>query len=110
MNITTIPTKISKTQYSHAMMVVDRNTGDHFIFWGEEKTPSILTNHLWVGRDELSLRENFEELDGAEVQCIDVTDENGNEVEIEAWTYKASQIGVNDLDLDALADGDIRCF
>jgi len=108
MNYTTIPTKISEAQFAHAMMAVDRSNGDHWLFWGEESAPTIFNRHLWVGRYESALNENYHDLDGAEVQGLDVTDENGNQVEIEAWTFKAKQIGVNEIDLNALALGEIK--
>ena len=106
----TIPTRISQKQYKHAMLAVNRENGDHWLFWGEENAPTIFTHKLWVGRYESALNDNYEDLDGAEVQSVDVVDGHGNEEEIEAWTYKAKQTHVNELDLGALAEGKIRWF
>lgn len=105
----TIPTIITPAQYENAMLAVNRENGDHWIFWATNAS-TVFDKHLWLCREPSALNESYHDLEGAEVNSVDVTDENGNTVEIEAWTFNASQKHVNGLDLDALAEGEVRWF
>ena len=91
------------------MLAVDRSNGDHWLFWATDGS-TVYNRRLWLCREQSALNENYESLDWSEVQAVDVTDEHGNTIEIEAWTFKAKQRNVNELDLEALAQGNIRWF
>jgi hypothetical protein len=103
----TIPTIITPSQYENAMLAVNRENGDHWIFWAKNAS-TVFDRHLWLCRDQSAVNESYHDLERAEVNSVDVTDENGNTVEIEAWTFKASQKYVNCLDLEALAEGKVK--
>ena len=107
--MSTIPTKITQKQYENATLAVDRSNGDHWLFWASDGS-TVYDKMLWLCRNQSALSENYADLDRAEVQGIDVTDENGNLIEIEAWTFRAKQLHVNELDLEALADGEVKWF
>lgn len=91
------------------MLAVNRENGDHWLFWATDAS-TVFDRKLWLCRDQSALNENYAELDRSEVTTVDVTDENGNDEEIEVWWFKAKQTHVNSLDLDALAEGEVKWF
>lgn len=105
----TIPTIITQDQYNNAMLAVDLATGDHWLFWATDGSTEY-DEHLWLCRMKSALDEPYEGLEWLEVKNLSVTDENGDDVEIEALTFKAHQLHVNGLSLESLAEGEVNWF
>lgn len=102
-NELTTPTKITNEQYEKGFFAINRANGDH---WFINSYDNIV---LWVGNSMDGLTNVYSdymsgELDGGEINGVDVVDESGNEVEIEAITLPTSS-AYHPLDLEKLEQG-----
>lgn len=94
-NETTIPTKVTESEYKAAKIAINKKNADHWLILADGR-------HIWVGRDESSMKESTQ----FPVEKVWVTDEHGQDEQIKAYVFPTSEC-FNDLDLDALAEGEI---
>lgn len=100
----TSPKTVTAKQYEKGFFAIDKDTADHWLILSDGR-------RIFLGRDFDSLKNTEKAARSGsetwEVNGVDVDDENGNEVEIEAWIVPTSEAW-NDLDLDALAEGRVE--
>jgi len=100
----TVKTTITEEQYEKAHFAIDKKNANHWLILADGTC-------FFLGRDYDSLK-NTERAVGFgdetwDVQAVIVSDENGNEEEVEAWIVPTDEAW-NDLDLEAFADGRIE--
>jgi len=94
----TTATKITKSEYRACEIAIDENNNIWLLFQNGK--------HLWVGQEhgQYAQAQN----DKVEEREIAVTDENGCRKYVTARVYKTTDKRMNDLDLEALANGKIE--
>ena len=102
MSSITVPTVITKEQYKNAVFAKNRENGDEFIIWDNG------SKNLWVGRDNSQSTWNNwnpQSNDDTWFDTVEITDENGDKIEVEAIV--CDTCNGNNLDLEELAKGKI---
>jgi len=102
----TVPTKITEKQYEDAFFFINKDTADHYLLYQDAYG---VDRDLWVCRDENSLKntnsENIQNLQKVKGQYF--TDENGELAAADGYIFPTSE-SLNDLDINALAEGRIE--
>lgn len=94
----TTATKITKSEYRACEIAIDESNN----LWLLRPNGEF----LWVGQERGQYATAV--TDGVEEREITVTDENGYREDVIARVYKTTDKRMNDLDLDALANGEIE--